>query len=112
VEETGEIFEFSLCDKREWQVSPGESYLDFDCLSTPLWLRSRKNGDVFHPKCMVGSKKLKKYFIDSKIPFFERDRIAMLVSTAGEIYAIPGIRDGEKGAITACTKTILVIKKH
>lgn len=42
-------------------------------------VRSRKEGDVFHPEGMTGSKKLKDFFIDKKIPQAERNLVPIIV---------------------------------
>lgn len=70
--------------------------------------RNRSDGDVFSPIGMNGSKKLKDYFIDEKIPKDERDSIALLAD-GSEIVWVIGKRLSEKYKITAETKDILVI---
>lgn len=55
-----------------------------------LWARSRRPGDRLSPQGLKGSKKLKEYFIDKKIPRGERDRI-LLVAEDDEVLWIPGI---------------------
>lgn len=55
-----------------------------------LWARPRRAGDRFSPKGLNGSKKLKDYFIDKKIPRGQRDQI-LLVAQAGDILWIPGM---------------------
>lgn len=50
-------------------------------------VRSRKNGDKFYPVGMTGSKKVKHYFIDKKIPRNERERIP-IIEINGEIASV------------------------
>lgn len=50
-------------------------------------LRSRQNGDRIYPKGMTGSKKLKDFFIDEKVPKRERDE-AVILTSDGEIAAV------------------------
>ncbi len=50
-------------------------------------LRNRKNGDRFYPSGMSGSKKIKEYFINSKIPKDERNKIP-IIEIDGKIAAV------------------------
>ena len=54
-------------------------------------IRNRKNGDIFYPTGMNGRKKLKDFFIDSKIPRYERDKTG-IITINGEIAYIIGKR--------------------
>ena len=45
----------------------------------PLTVRNRLQGDRFQPYGMRGTKKIKDFMIDAKVPRYERDRIPMLV---------------------------------
>ncbi|MEA1960114.1 MAG: tRNA lysidine(34) synthetase TilS [Bacillota bacterium] len=111
IEETGDTYEFRLIPREGFQPCPEEFYFDYNCLSQPLYLRSRKNGDVFCPFGMKGTKKVKDFFIDQKIPYFERERLALLVSAEDKVYAILGFRRGREALVSTNTDTILVIKK-
>lgn len=109
IKEIGAVYRFELAEppqKRE----PDCIYLDYDKMG-PLELRSRRPGDIFFPAGMKGQKKLKKYFIDLKVPFFERDHIPLLASDR-EIYAVLGYRLAGLAAVDAETARILVIKKE
>ncbi len=65
--------------------------LDCDKLGGEVSVRQRRDGDFIRPFGMSGTKKLKKVFIDLKIPREKRDRISML-AMGSEILFIPGIR--------------------
>ena len=45
----------------------------------PLTVRNRRQGDRFQPYGMQGRKKIKDFFIDTKVPRHERDNIPLLV---------------------------------
>ena len=45
----------------------------------PLTVRNRRQGDRFQPHGMRGTKKIKDFFIDAKVPRYERDSIPLLV---------------------------------
>lgn len=61
-------------------------------IKLPLYVRNRKEGDKIYVKGMVGSKKVKDIFIDSKIPLKERDRWPVVVDSSGTIVWIPGLK--------------------
>ena len=53
-------------------------YIDGDALPEGCVLRTRREGDVFAPFGVKGHKKLKDWFIDSKVDREDRDRILLL----------------------------------
>jgi tRNA(Ile)-lysidine synthase len=58
------------------------------CASFPLVLRTRRTGDRFRPAGGTGSKSLKRWLIDRKVP--REDRGALLVVAAGSrVLALP-----------------------
>ncbi|MBI3583085.1 MAG: tRNA lysidine(34) synthetase TilS [Nitrospinae bacterium] len=85
------------------------SFFDMDKIKGALRVRNRVNGDIFHPSGMKGSKKLKEFFIDEKIPRRERDSIPLIVS--GDIILwIVGKRVADYGKVDKDTKNILKIE--
>ena len=76
-----------------------------------LKLRTKLNGDSFIPSGLKGTKKVKKFFIDSKIPSFERHCYPLLVLN-DEILAILPLRVNEKYKIDTTTDKILRIKEY
>ena len=58
-------------------------------------IRNRREGDVFYPSGMNGRKKVKDFFIDSKIPREERSRVGILTIN-GEIADIIGKRSDRR----------------
>lgn len=74
-----------------------------------LYVRTRRKGDLFYPLGAPGRKKLKKYFIDQKIPLQERERIP-LVLAGGEIVWVVGKQISHLCRITEKTKRALVLK--
>jgi tRNA(Ile)-lysidine synthase len=97
-----ELVDVSKVDLKNTDVK----YIDFDKLSGELGLRSRKAGDRFSPLGLGGSKKLKDYMIDKKIPTDKRDLIPILYDESGIIWVIGyGLSDTYK--ITEKTKRAL-----
>lgn len=84
-------------------------FIDGEKLREELVYRNRREGDRFSPIGMKGSKKLKDYFIDEKIPKEERDEIELLAD-GKEIIWVIGKRLSEKYKITGSTKNIIIIK--
>ena len=108
--ETGQVYHFHLADSDRYHPYSGDICLDYDRLPDQLWLRSRRRGDLFRPPGMPGSKKLKKMFIDRKVPAGERDRIPLLAGVGAEIYAVLGLGVARTVQPTPATRTLLVIR--
>ena len=85
------------------------AYLDYDMLQEPLFLRKKKGGDRFQPSGMKGSKKIKDFFIDLKIPLEERDKVPLLISK-DKVAWVVGHRVDERFKIQKSTRRILKIK--
>ena len=79
---------------RQFQLQDGVLAIDFKKLPKDAIWRFRKDGDVF-TKFGGGSKKLKSYLIDKKIPARVRDNIPVLAS-GNEIYVIAGVEISDK----------------
>jgi len=81
-------------------------FIDGDVVSGDLKVRNRRDGDRFKPIGMKGTKKLKDYFIDKKIPRLKRDLIPLvadernIIWVAGyQIHDDYKIRDGTRNII-------------
>jgi len=83
-------------------------YFDYDQVKTPLALRFRQKGDRFSPLGMSGTKKVKDFFIDLKIPSFQRDEIPLLLDRKGIIWIV-GYRIDERAKVRKETRRILKI---
>lgn len=84
----------------------GQALFDWNELQEPLVVRTRQEGDRFNPLGIKGSKKLKEFFIDSKIPRCQRDSIPLVCDRLGIIWAA-GYRQSERGKVTAQTSRFL-----
>jgi tRNA(Ile)-lysidine synthase len=85
------------------------AFMDYESLQFPLRIRNFRPGDRFCPLGIQGTQKLKEFFIDHKVPKFERPKIPLLIS--GEMIAwIVGYRIDERVKITEKTKRILKVK--
>lgn len=81
--------------------------LDAEKVEGELTIRHRQEGDYMYPSGMSGKKKLKKIFIDLKIPLYIRDSISLLAE-GSEVLFIPEIRKSRKYQPDENTKQILV----
>lgn len=79
---------------------------DYDKMKFGFIIRNRKDGDYINLK--GGTKKLKDYFIDMKIPREKRDEI-LLIAKGSQIIWIVGYRINEEYKITKQTKRILKV---
>lgn len=110
VPETGDILKASIetvksGDKNNY--GPDEAVIDAGLVTLPLFVRNRREGDWFRPAGFEGSKKLKKFLIDSKIPRTARELLPIVVSEDGQIIWVAGLRgDGRWLARTNTEKVI------
>ena len=83
--------------------------LDLAKVELPLAVRTRRDGDVFHPAGLgepgVGlGKKLKEFFISVKLPRGERDRRPLVVDRLDRIVWVVGLRADERFVASAETR--------
>jgi len=81
-------------------------FADADRISYPLELRSRRDGDRFVPLGLGRSVKLKDFLGKEHVPYFERDRIALLCDREKIVWVI-GVRLSDEVRITEETRRIL-----
>lgn len=86
-----------------------EEIIDCDRVEGGLFVRMRKIGDQFRPLGSQGSTKLKKFFIDTKIPKQLRDRVPIL-SDDKKIICVVGYRIGDDVKVTEATRRILKLR--
>jgi tRNA(Ile)-lysidine synthase len=85
-----------------------EAFMDWDQVEGDLVIRNRRPGDRFHPLGAPGSRKLKDFFIDAKVPQAERDRIPLLADDEG-IICVLGHVIADRVRVHAETQTFLHI---
>jgi tRNA(Ile)-lysidine synthase len=81
-------------------------FFDYDRLRMGINIRNRQDGDVFKPFRSNGTKKLKEFFIDRKIPREQRDAIP-LVCAGSEVVWVIGYKISDKFKVTENTKSVL-----
>jgi tRNA(Ile)-lysidine synthase len=88
---------------------PHRAFLDGQSLQFPLRIRNLRPGDRFQPLGVKGAQKLKEFFIDHKVPSFERQRIPLLLS--GEMIAwVVGYRIDGRFKVSEKTNKILKVE--
>ena len=95
-----------------------EAIFDYDTLrkvfakpsseTIPLTVRNRQQGDRFQPYGMRGTKKIKDFLIDAKVPRSERDSIPLLVC-GDEILWIIGYTTSDTFKIKSDTRQYLYL---
>ena len=111
IDEINEMLRVKLINIKELSTVPksfNTVYIDADKIKHDIVVRSREQGDVFSPIGLKGSKKLKDYFIDKKIPREKRDQV-MLLADGDEIVWILGSVISEKYKITSITQNVIVL---
>lgn len=104
-------FEFSVTAKQkdfEPTINLYTKSLAYDRIKGPLVIRTRRTGDYISVNNRGGTKKLKDYFIDEKIPSAERDNI-LLLADGNHILWVVGYRISESAKVTEETKQIFTV---
>lgn len=88
------------------KVSRNIKYFDYTKIVGGIFIRTRDFGDRFNPFGMEGTKKLKDYFIDEKIPRDLREKLPLFIDEENIIWVI-GYRTSEKYKISKDTTKVL-----
>ncbi len=83
-----------------------EAMFDYSKIQLPLIVRNRRQGDRFQPHGMQGTKKIKDFLMDTKVPRCERNRIPMVVC-GDEILWVIGFTTNEMFKIRHQTRRCL-----
>ena len=85
------------------------AFVDPPSETPPLTVRNRRQGDRFQPYGMRGTKKIKDFLIDAKVPRDERERIPMLVC-GDQVLWIVGYTTSEPFKIHPGTRQYLYLR--
>jgi tRNA(Ile)-lysidine synthase len=85
------------------------AFLDWDELKPPFILRNPRAGDRFSPLGMEGTRSLKDFLTDLKIPRYEKER-ALVLTSSGRIVWVLGFRIGDEFKVRKTTENILKIE--
>jgi tRNA(Ile)-lysidine synthase len=110
VKESGLIIEAEslkgINEKEIKKNDPMVAYIDADKISGKLLVRGRRDGDIFKPLGMKGSKKLQDIFVDEKIDLDERGKVPLIEDDEKIIWVV-GFRINDDVKVTSSTKKIL-----
>lgn len=81
---------------------------DYDKIRNTILLRNRRTGDYFQCDSRGGTKKLKEFFVNEKVPAEKRNQI-LLLADGSHIIWIVGFRISEYYKIDKKTKRILYV---
>ena len=111
ISETGCIVEVkkAVAAPQEFDHECETVYLDADSIPDGALLRNRRDGDIFTPLGASGGRKLKKFFIDEKVPRWQRDS-EILLAHGNEVLWIAGRRLSDKVRLTPQTRSILQVR--
>lgn len=106
-----ERFEFSS-EILETRIAPTNGrdteYIDADKVEgQELIIRSWREGDWFIPLGMTSRKKLSDFFVDAKIPVFEKPFVPILETKGGDIVWVCGYRIDERFKVTMETRRVM-----
>ncbi len=85
------------------------AFFDMDAISFPLVIRSIRPGDRFNPFGQPGSQKVKKFFIDHKVPPARRS-CTPVMACRDHIIWLMGYRTDDHVKITDSTRNILKVR--
>lgn len=89
---------------RRWpEDDPWEEIVDLDRISGPLVVRRREAGDRFVPLGMTGTKKVKDFLIDERVPREERERVLVVEGPHGIAWVV-GLRLDDRVKVTPQTR--------
>ena len=92
-----------------FEHNPNIAFVDRSSLGNELILRPWQTGDAFVPLGMHQKKKLSDFFIDEKIPLFEKHTIPLLISD-GNIVWVCGKRLDDRYKITSDTTHVIKLE--
>lgn len=79
-------------------------------LVPPLCIRNYRKGDIFSPLGVTGRVKLKKFFINAKVPVHKRKTWPLLVNGNGEILWVIGLRLSNAAQITDDSAEFILVE--
>ena len=110
IENPEALFQFRIFERPPgMKAFPEKTYtkwFDYDIINNTVEIRHRQAGDVLAINKNGGTQRLKKYFINEKIPKAQRDEILLLADGSHVVWVI-GYRISAYYKVTETTKNIL-----
>jgi tRNA(Ile)-lysidine synthase len=99
--------EIGVADLPDFKATASHlAFFDMDLIHFPLIVRNVRLGDRFSPLGVSGTQKIKKYFIDKKIPAAQRKKCPLVLSK-GRIIWIAGHRIDNSVKVGPQTRRVL-----
>ncbi|HWQ58578.1 MAG TPA: tRNA lysidine(34) synthetase TilS [Clostridia bacterium] len=102
------VFRAEVMQDTSVVADPYVAYFDLERLPPCIVARRRRAGDRFFPLGAPGSRKLKEYFIDRKVPREARE--VPLVAAGSEVLFVPGFRIAEPFKVKPETTRVLRVE--
>jgi len=83
--------------------------VNWNKVEPPIIVKNRDPGDSFYPLGMQGSKKIKDFFVDLKVPVKERNRIPLILDQRHVIWVV-GYRIDDRYKVDEATDRVLIMK--
>jgi len=93
-----------------YSTKSNKAYLDYDKTGPDLKVRVFRPGDRFIPLGMKGTKKLKSFFIDEKVPRSQRKSIPLLTSINDDIIWVYEKRISDRYRVTDKSTRVMVVE--
>jgi len=104
-------FSSELLEQVPESLNGDAEYVDADRVTgSDLVLRTWTNGDAFIPLGMHDHKKVSDFFIDAKVPLYEKRLFPILETRDGEIVWLCGLRIDDRFKVTEDTRRVLKLQ--
>ncbi len=104
-----DIVEMNIDEFKNYKLKKGEIAIDRDSVDGNLYIGYRELGDKFQPIGMNGTKKLKDFFIDNKVPVSKRDYIPIVKDDSGIVWVV-GYRQSDRCKIRNHTLNVFILR--
>lgn len=94
----------------DWEAPKKEWILDKSKVKFPLYLRRKREGDVFYPIGMQGKKKVSKFLKDEKLSLWEKEKIWLLCDAHDHILGVLPLRQDRRFINTERKKNCIIVR--
>ncbi|KHF38318.1 tRNA lysidine(34) synthetase TilS [Halalkalibacter okhensis] len=106
------VIESYVTEDKDIVERDNQIILDYEAVSEPLFVRSKRASDRMTCRGMDGTKKVGRLFIDRKIPKQERKQWPIIIDGEGNIVWVPFLHRSKVGHVGHDTKKVLVLTSY